>query len=29
MANPSKAKGSAWEKRLVDYFAAHGFPQCE
>jgi len=29
MSNPSKAKGSAWEKRLVDYLTTHGFPFAE
>lgn len=29
MANPSKAKGSAWERRLVDYLVLHGFPLAE
>lgn len=29
MSNPSKARGSAWEKRLVDYLATHGWPFAE
>lgn len=29
MSNPSKAKGSAWERRVVDYLAAHGHPNAE
>jgi len=29
MANPSKAKGTAFESAVRDFFAAHGFPTCE
>lgn len=29
MTNRSKAKGTAWERRLVDYLIAHGFPYAE
>lgn len=29
MANPSKQKGSAWERRLVDFLASHGHPNAE
>ena len=29
MTNRSKAKGTAWERRLVDYLREHGFPYAE
>ena len=29
MSNPSKAKGSAWERRLVDWLNVNGFPFAE
>jgi hypothetical protein len=29
MANPSKAKGTAFETAVVDYLRAHGFPHAE
>lgn len=29
MSNPSKAKGSAWERRLVDWLVTHGHPNAE
>lgn len=29
MTNRSKAKGSAWERRLVDFLVAHGHPNAE
>ncbi len=29
MSNPSKQKGSAWEKRLVDFLRTHGHPNAE
>lgn len=29
MSNPSKRKGSAWERRLVDWLTVNGFPFAE
>ena len=29
MTNRSKQKGSAWERRFVDYLVEHGFPYAE
>ena len=29
MANPSKAKGTAWESAVVEYLRTHGFPWAE
>ena len=29
MANPSKAKGTAWETAVVDYLRANGHPHAE
>lgn len=29
MANPSKAKGTAFESAVRDFFLEHGFPTCE
>lgn len=29
MSNPSKSKGSAWERRVVDFLVANGHPNAE
>ena len=29
MTNPSKQKGSAWERAVADYLAGHGFPTAD
>lgn len=29
MSNPSKQRGTAFERLVADYFKAHGFPYCD
>jgi Holliday junction resolvase len=29
VVNPSKARGTAWERRLADYLRDHGFPYAD